>query len=121
MNTLDTNSILAGLEEYIDELPAKRRRRPADDTPEDDTPETENYAGINPAAVMVHCTLTHEDQVTIMLRLWDLGRARGAAECGAICREIWALVGLSTDLPSYEDALTRNYDATMARRKGGAK
>jgi hypothetical protein len=46
MNTFDTDGILAGLEAYLDELPAKRRGRRTRaeiDADYDITPEAENY------------------------------------------------------------------------------
>ena len=116
--TQTTDDLLSAVESYIDTLPISRRRR---QTTDDDAPEAENYAGIDPAAVMVHCALNHADQVALMLLLWDLGRARGVAECGAICRKIWAMVGLTCDLPSYYEALNRACDDAAARRKGGAR
>lgn len=116
MNTFDASEILAAVEEHIDALPARKRRKPYDDG----AAETENYNGIDPAAVSIRCELTHDDQVTLILLLWELGRAGDEGTRGTICRQIWAMLGLSTELPSYEAALTQRYSAAMRRRNGGA-
>jgi hypothetical protein len=107
--------IIAGVEEYFDSLPAKRRRRTqAEINEQDTTPETENYNGMDPAAVSIRCELTHADQVTLHLLLWELGRARGASAAHAIIVEIRDMVGLSYEMPSYEEAMGRRYRGEKA-------
>lgn len=118
---LDVTDVLADVESFLDVLPKRRRTRAEIDESDDLAPETENYGGIDPAAVSIRCDLTHEDQITLILALWELGRARTEDERGTICRKIWAMVGLSCDLPSYVEALERRLSAAATRRKGGAQ
>ena len=115
MNTFDADDILSGLEAYIDELPAKRRK-PYDDG----AAEGENYGGLPVDATSLALELTYEEQVELHLLLFDLASvlSRKKAPQGPAFKRVRDLLCLSDDSPARLEALRRHYQDIMP---GGAK
>lgn len=106
----DPTEIIASVESFFDALPAKRQRRTTAKVRAlvDDTPETENY-GVDPAHTSINCELDHDAQVSMFLLMRELSRTTNDGDAQVVIAKICALVGLSCELPSYGEALTRIY------------
>ncbi len=106
----DPTAILTSVESFFEALPAKRQRRAKAKVYAlvDDAPETENY-GVDPAHTSITCELNHDAQVSMFLLMRELSRTTNDGDAQVVIAKICALVGLSCELPSYGEALTRIY------------
>lgn len=92
MNTFDTDGILAGLEAYISELPATRRRKRT----QDDAPETENYGDPAPEPPIV-IELDADAQAKLLWMLGRLGRAKNDAVARLLIVKVLDVLGLKLE------------------------
>lgn len=110
----DPTEILAGVESFFDELPAKRRGRRTHaeiNAPQDDAPESENYDKLSPfdALCAGQHVLPTDERIDALLLAWEIkGRIRAMAR----------MAGKAGQLAGSYDGLCRLVDQLLALANG---